>query len=115
MVYFDLEHPTGGKWENLAQDPRERLTVYYNGDDIYINVYDQRERMAEFLHRIIKRLKHERETLNESLKQFEQYADTDNEKIKKAVERSRRYLIEPIERNRKAAAQLFHAITTFII
>ncbi len=31
-----------------------------------------------------------------------EHPDSDNEKIKKAVERSRRYLIEPRERNRRA-------------
>ncbi len=110
MFYFDTEHPARGDWENLSEDPRDRLTVYYNGDDVYINVFEERERTQEFLQRIIKRLKSEREAINEAMLLIDQYDSSEDEKIRKAGERSRRYLTGHIERNRRAAAQLWQAI-----
>ena len=66
MIYFDRT-PTAGKWENIARDPRNRYDVYTDGNDLYINIYGERERTAEFLQRILNRLKHDRETLQKQI------------------------------------------------
>ena len=86
-IYYDRQ-PPAGRWQNIARDPRDRFEVWTDGNDLYINIYEERERAPEFIKRVIKRLKRQRD------------------EVQKQID----LLKNRNEQSRKLAAQLFDAM-----